>query len=170
MMAENIEKSLEDSGIKVSQSSTTSELASSIADQFDFLIMFLMAMAAMSALIGGLGLAGIMSLNVMERTREIGVMRSIGASNRSIADILLTEGLLIGIISWALALPFSIPVTLLFNAMMGPIMLDMPLTFVFSAFGIIIWLVIVIVVSAIASLLPVYFAVKMSVRETLAYE
>jgi len=123
IMAEAVEKRFEDSGIKVSQSSTIDEFASSIAGQFDFLIMFLMA-----------------------------------------------EGLLIGILSWALAIPLSIPVTLLFNAMIGPMILDQPLVFVFLPIGLIIWLVIVIMVSVAASLLPAYRAIKMSVRETLAYE
>jgi len=170
MMAEAVEERFKDAGIKVSQSATIDEFASSIAGQFDFLIMFLMAMAAMSALIGGLGLAGIMSLNVMERTREIGVMRSIGASSSMVGSIVLTEGLLIGILSWALAIPLSIPVTLLFNAMIGPMILDQPLVFVFLPIGLIIWLVIVIMVSVVASLLPAYRAIKMSVRETLTYE
>ena len=170
MMAEALEERLKNAGIKVSQSGTTDEFAGSIAGQFDFLVMFLMAMAAMSALIGGLGLAGIMSLNVMERTREIGVMRSIGASSSMVGGIVITEGLLIGLISWALAIPLSIPVTLLFNAMIGPMILDQPLVFVFLPIGLIIWLVIVIMVSVVASLLPAYRAIKMSVRETLTYE
>ncbi|MFC2000888.1 ABC transporter permease [Chloroflexota bacterium] len=170
MLAKAVEERFKDAGIKVSGSSTTDEFAGSIAGQFDFLVMFLMAMAAMSALIGGLGLAGIMSLNVMERTREIGVMRSIGASSGTVGRIVLTEGLLIGILSWALAIPLSIPVTLLFNAMIGPMILDQPLVFVFLPTGLIIWLVIVVAVSIVASLLPAYRAIKMSVRETLAYE
>ncbi len=170
IMAAAVEDRLADAGIKVSQSATIAEFAGSIVSQFDFLVMFLMAMAAMSALIGGLGLAGIMSLNVMERTREIGVMRSIGASNSMVGGIVLVEGLLIGILSWALAIPLSLPVTLLFNAMIGQMILDQPLVFVFLPIGLIIWLVIVIIVSVVASLLPAYRAIKMSVRETLAYE
>ncbi|MFC2069051.1 ABC transporter permease, partial [Chloroflexota bacterium] len=170
IIAEAVEKRLADSGIKVSQSATIAEFAGSIISQMDFLIMFLMAMAAMAALIGGLGLAGIMSLNVMERTREIGVMRSIGASNNMVGGIVLIEGLLIGILSWAVAIPLSIPLTLLFNVMLGSMMLDQPLVFVFLPTGVLIWLVIVVIVSVVASLLPAYRAIKMSVRETLTYE
>ena len=149
---------------------TKDVIVSANASQFDFLIAFLMAMAAMTALIGGLGLAGMMSLNVMERTREIGVMRSIGASNSMIGRIVVIEGLLIGIISWVVALPLSIPMSLAFNAMLGDMMIDQSLVFVFAPLGIVSWLAIIICVSIIASLLPAYRAVKMSVRETLAYE
>jgi putative ABC transport system permease protein len=169
-MAEALEERLKESGIKVSQSITKDTLASSWAGQFDFIIAFLLIMASMTAVIGGLGLAGMMSLNVMERTREIGVMRSIGASNGMISGVVVTEGLLIGLISWALAVPLSIPMSLVFDAMLGQAFFNQPLDFIFSPFGIIGWLVIVVVVSVVASLLPAYRATKMSVRETLAYE
>jgi putative ABC transport system permease protein len=169
-MAKLLEERLKESGIKVSQSMTKNVLSSSWAGQFDFLIAFLLVMAAMTALIGSLGLAGMMSLNVMERTREIGVMRSIGASNLMIGGIVVTEGLLIGVISWALAIPLSVPMSLVFNAMLGQMMFDQPLDFIFSPIGIIGWLAIVVVISVVASLLPAYRATRMSVRETLAYE
>ncbi|MFC2072179.1 ABC transporter permease [Chloroflexota bacterium] len=169
-MAEALEKRLKEAGIKINGSMTVDVISSSWAGQVDFLIAFLLAMAAMSALIGGLGLAGIMSLNVMERTREIGVMRSIGASSSMVGVIVVTEGLLIGIISWALAVPLSVPLSLAFNIMLGQAFFAQPLDFVFSPFGIITWLAIVVIISVIASLLPAYRAMKMSIQETLAYE
>jgi putative ABC transport system permease protein len=169
-MAEVLEKRLKDVGIKVSQSMTKDTLASSWAGQFDFLIAFLLTMAAMTALIGGLGLAGMMSLNVMERTREIGVMRSIGASNSMISGVVVTEGLLIGAISWVLAVPLSIPMSLVLDTMLGQVFFNEPLDFIFSPLGLVGWLAIIVVVSIAASLLPAYRATKMSIRETLAYE
>ncbi|MFC1971949.1 ABC transporter permease [Chloroflexota bacterium] len=169
-IAKELEDRLKESGIKVNQSMTKDVLAASWAGQFDFLIAFLLTMAAMTALIGGLGLAGMMSLSVMERTREIGVMRSIGAANSMVSGIVVTEGLIIGIISWALAIPLSVPMSLLLNNMLGDTFFDRPLDFVFAILGPLAWLIIVIVVSVIASLLPAYRAARMSVQETLAYE
>ncbi|MFC2024791.1 ABC transporter permease [Chloroflexota bacterium] len=170
IMAEALEKRLKEAGIKIDGAMTVDVIYSSWAGQIGFLVAFLLAMAAMAALIGGLGLAGIMSLNVMERTREIGVMRSIGASSSMVGSIVVTEGLLIGIISWALAVPLSVPLSLLFNTMLGQAFFAHPLDFVFSPFALITWLTIVVVISVIASLLPAYRAMKMSIRETLAYE
>ncbi|MFC1871482.1 ABC transporter permease [Chloroflexota bacterium] len=169
-MAEILEDQLKSSGIGVSYTITKDTITQANVAQFDFLISFLLIMASMAALIGGLGLAGMMSLNVMERTREIGVIRSIGGSHGMIAGIVLTEGLLIGLFSWALALPFSIPMSLIFNIMLGDMIVDKPLIFVFSEIGLFGWLVIVIVVSVIASMLPAYRAMSISIRETLAYE
>jgi putative ABC transport system permease protein len=169
-MAETVEKRLKDAGIKVSQWMTKDTVAASIAGRFDFLISFLLIMAAMTAVIGGLGLAGMMSLNVMDRTREIGVMRSIGATNVMISSLVVIEGIIIGVISWALAIPLSIPMSLAFDIMIGQAFLEQNLDFIFVQSGPIVWLVIVVIVSVVASLLPAYRATRMSVRETLAYE
>jgi len=97
-------------------------------------------------------------------------MRSIGASNKSVAGVVITEGLLIGFISWLLSLPVSIPFSLAFNAMLGNVIIGQPLVFVYALIGPFIWLLIVIGISVVASLLPARRAVKMSIRETLAYE
>ena len=61
--------------------------------------------AALLAVVGGLGLAGTMSLNVLERTREIGVMRAVGGSDGSVRLIVVFEGLFVGILSWVLSAP-----------------------------------------------------------------
>ncbi len=169
-MAEVLEDRLKDLGIKVNQSMTKDEVAASVAGQLDFMVAFLLAMATMTAVIGGLGLAGNMSLNVMERTREIGVMRSIGASNGMISGVVVTEGLLIGVISWALAIPLSIPISLVFNTLVGQAFFGQSLDLFFSPSGVVAWLAIVLIVSVVASLLPAYRAIRMSVMETLAYE
>jgi putative ABC transport system permease protein len=169
-MAQNVETQLKKSGIKIGSSITQQTIVSSNAGQIDFLIYFLLIMAIMSAAIGALGLMGMMSLNVMERTREIGVMRSIGATSRAVGSIVVTEGLIIGIVSWLIAIPVSIPISLVFNSMLGSIMFGNTLTFVFSPVGLLIWLAIIMGIAFIASLLPAYRAMRMSVRETLAYE
>jgi putative ABC transport system permease protein len=169
-MAESVESQLKKSGIKVGSSITQNAIVSSNAGQVDFLIYFLLIMAILSAIIGALGLMGMMSLNVLERTREIGVMRSIGAKSASIGWIVITEGLIIGIVSWLIAIPVSVPMTMVFNSLMGSLMFGAALSFVFSPLGLFVWLAIVLVMAFIASLLPAYRAMRMSVRETLAYE
>jgi putative ABC transport system permease protein len=169
-MAQTIETQLKKSGIKIGSSITQQAIVSSNAGQVDFLIYFLLIMAIMAAAIGALGLMGMMSLNVMERTREIGVMRSIGATSRAVGSVVITEGLIIGLVSWLIAIPVSIPISLLFNSLLGGIMFGTSLSFVFSPAGLFIWLAIILGIAVVASLLPAYRAMRMSVRETLAYE
>jgi len=169
-MAETVESKLKQAGIKVGGSITQQAIVSSNAGQVNFLIYFLLIMAVMAAIIGALGLMGMMSLNVMERTREIGVMRSIGAGSRAIAGVVIMEGLMIGIVSWLIAIPVSIPISLIFNSMLGNLMFGSTLAFIFSPIGLITWLIVVTGIAFVASLLPAYRAMRMSVRETLAYE
>ena len=169
-MVKVLEDRLKTAGIGVSKSITIAEIIQSSGSRIDFLIRFLMFMSIMAAAIGGLGLAGTMSLNVLERTREIGVMRSIGATSPMVGGIVVVEGMLIGFISWLLAIPCSIPISYLFNLIIGFAFYKRPLDFHFSTSGLIIWLIIVILISVIASLLPARQAMKMSVQETLAYE
>ncbi|MBK8049853.1 MAG: ABC transporter permease [Anaerolineales bacterium] len=60
---------------------------------FDIIVYLLLAMGVLIASVGALGLAGTMSTNVLERTREIGVMRAIGASDGSVLRIVIVEGI-----------------------------------------------------------------------------
>ncbi|HET9909539.1 MAG TPA: ABC transporter permease, partial [Anaerolineales bacterium] len=69
-------------GIQVSSTQLSAEFIEDQKAQTDILVYFMLVMASLIAIVGGLGLMGTMSINVLERTREIGVMRAIGASNR----------------------------------------------------------------------------------------
>ena len=169
-MVRVLEDRLKTAGIGVSKSITIDDIIKSSASRMDFLIRFLLLMSVMAAAIGGLGLAGTMSLNVLERTREIGVMRSIGASSPMVGGIVVVEGMLIGFISWLLAIPLSVPFSYGFNAVLGYAFYHHPLDFSFSSIGLVIWLVIVMFISIVASLLPARQAMTMSIQETLAYE
>jgi len=149
---------------------TGSEAITQSKRQTDILIYLLVFMAVLIATVGGLGLTGTMSMNVLERTREIGVMRSIGAESGAIFQMVLTEGLLVGLMSWALCIPLSIPLTHLLDDKLGTMLMTLPLFYTLSTRGIFIWLVIVLVLASIASLVPARNATRLTVRDVLAYE
>jgi putative ABC transport system permease protein len=134
------------------------------------IIMFLVFMAALIALVGGLGLMGTMTMNVMERTREIGVMRSIGATNSAIMGLVLTEGLLVGLVSWVGGALLAMPIAQVLCSAMGTTLFGNPMTFNFAWDGLADWLIVVLVLSTLASLLPASNAARLTVREVLAYE
>ena len=92
VMGQLLEDRYRDSGFRVQQMQTIGQLRSMISTVFDVIIIFLLAMAVLLGVVGGLGLMGTMSINVIERTREIGVMRAIGASNGAVLRIVLVEG------------------------------------------------------------------------------
>jgi putative ABC transport system permease protein len=165
-----LEQSLKKAGFNVGYSLTIDTIRSSSISQFNFFIMFLLIMAALVAVVGGLGLAGTMGLNVLERTREIGVMRSIGAANASIRTLVSIESVTIGVLSWLVALPLSIPIGIGFCYAVGKAFFQKPLTYTFSLSGALIWLVLITIIAALASLAPAIRASRLTIRETLAYE
>ncbi len=137
---------------------------------FDVMIYFLMVMAVLIAVVGGLGLMGTMSMNVMERSREIGVLRSMGAQSSSILQMVLVEVTLIGLISWALAFALSVPITYVLNIGVGLAVFTMPLDFHFGFDGVFLWLGGVLVISILAGAMPAANAIRLTIREVLAYE
>src|SRR5690606_30460555 len=64
--------------------------------------------ALMLALVGGIGLLTVTAIGVSERRREIGVMRSVGATSGAIMRQFLLEGVLVGVIAWLIGVPLSI--------------------------------------------------------------
>jgi putative ABC transport system permease protein len=169
-VADELEERLKGGGIGVSQVITRDLIVGASVSQFDFLIKFLLSTAVLVAIVGGLGLAGTMSLNVLERTREIGVMRAIGASNGAVRGVVMVEGMVIGLLSWALAAPLSVAMSIGFATALGIAIFERPIPFSFSPIGLVGWLAIAVIISAIASLLPARRAAAISVREALAYE
>jgi putative ABC transport system permease protein len=170
-----LKKALEDrylqAGLRASSGGITSgQIRDNNEMFFNIITALLMAMAFLMAIVGGLGLMGTMSLNVLERTREIGVMRAVGASNGAVRGIILTEGITIGLLSAVIAIVFSFPLGQALSALVGEAIFQLPLSYVLSVNGIIMWLVIVVVLSMISSFLPAYNASRLTVREILAYE
>ncbi len=113
---------------------------------------------------------GAMSINVIERTREIGMLRAIGASNRGVNVVFMIEGLAIGVTSCLISLPVSIPVTNLAAGVMGRLMTDAPWTGSFNLSGVFLWVVVVVIISLFANYFPSRNAARLTVREVLAYE
>ena len=107
---------------------------------FNVIILFLMSMAILLAVVGAIGLTGAMGLNVIERIREVGVMRAIGASTGSVLQVFLVEGVLIGLMSWLAALLLALPVGKLISTAVGMETMGNPLSYVVSPTGILIWL------------------------------
>lgn len=169
-LARQLEESMKKNSLKVSNVDITWEVKQRSRFQFDILITFLLIMAVLLAGVGALGLMGVMSINVLERTREIGVMRAIGASSIDIARVFVVEALSIGIMSWLMGLVLALPVAALLSYQVGMLFLQSPLAFTFSFFGVTIWLVLSVLLSVLASLLPARNAARLSVRDVLNYE
>ena len=168
-----VEKQLRDTlnarGMLVANTQTQIQNKQNAENQFGIVTKMLLTMSVLIAAVGAIGLAGTLSINVLERRREIGVMRAIGASSVTIAGIFIGEGLLLGLIAWAVAIPLSIPIGQAFSAVIGQV-IKFEIIYQFSWNGALTWLIIIVVLSVLGSLLPAIRATRVSVRQSLAYE
>jgi putative ABC transport system permease protein len=169
-MATLLEERLTAAGYEVGRTFTIDTLRRFTGAFFDIIVYLLLTMGVLIALVGALGLMGTMSTNVLERTREIGVMRAIGASDGAVQRIVLVEGIFIGWISWLFGALIAFPVGLLLANTVGLVLFQTQLPYVFSANGLITWFIIVTVLGALASFLPAWNASRLTVREVLAYQ
>lgn len=169
-VTQRLEQHFEQAGLRIISVAKMAEEQAEAEATFNIIVMLLLIMAVLLAVVGGLGLMGTMSINVLERTREIGVMRAIGASNNSVLQVVMVEGILIGIISWVIGALLAVPLSKLLSDAVGMAFWQSPLSYSFSISGMFIWLGVVVVLSAIASFLPAWNAARLTVRDVLAYE
>jgi len=169
-LIERLHDALAMANLKAVTIESVGQKGAQIRSQFDIVVYLLLTMTLLAAIVGSIGLMGMLSINVIERTREIGVMRAIGATPFAVIRLFMGEGIVVGVLSWLMAVPFSYPMAWILGDTIGNLLFQTPLDFVYSREGAIEWLLIVIALSALASLLPALRAAQMSVRETLAYE
>jgi putative ABC transport system permease protein len=165
-----LQQQLEAQGFDVRLIRSRSEDRAILTERFNLVAVVLSTMSLLIGVVGGLGLAGTMSINVLERTREIGVMRAIGASDGAIRQIVLSEGLAIATLAWAIGTLVSLPMSYAMCYVFGKGLLNSPLIWTYALPAVAMWLGIVLLIAAVASLLPARAAVRLTVREVLAYE
>jgi len=157
-------------GYHVRSTSTSQGLLGNATLGLDTLTFFLLIMSGLTAAVGGVGLTGTMGMNVMERTREIGVMRAIGATDKQVMKQVIIEGGFIGLLSWILAVLLAFPISSLMSYIINISVFGVPGEYAFTITGFLIWLGAVILLSVISSFLPGRKAARLTIREVLAYE
>ncbi len=169
-LGKNIETYLESHGVKVAETEAGHSLTATTANGLNILTAFLLVMAILTAVVGSIGLTGTMSMNVLERTREIGIIRSIGASDGAVINMVMVEGVLIGLMSWVLGTLLSFPISSLLSNSINLALFGAAAQFSFTPTGVILWLLVVLVLSALASVVPARNAAHLTIREVLSYE
>ena len=134
-VAKLIEERFKRQGLELAGTQTLTQLHENSSVGINLIVVFLLIMAVLLAVVGGLGLMGTMSINVLERTREIGVMRAIGATDGAVLRIVMLEGILIGMLSWLLGALVALPVSKLMNEGVGVAFQAPGLSFTFSTQG-----------------------------------
>ena len=160
---------MDDRGLKVAQSQTMPAQRESNDFQFSMVITMMLALSIIVALVGGIALMGALSIGVIERTKEIGVLRAVGARSRTILGIFMMEGMLQGLLSWLIAVPISLLTTPLLARALGTAMFGATLDYRYNWQAVGLWFVFIMLISAVASIMPASSATRISVRDSLAY-
>jgi putative ABC transport system permease protein len=169
-LAQAIEARLRENLISVADVTTGASLVDRASGGFGILTSFLLFLASLIALVGSIGLTGTMSMNVLERTREIGILRAIGATNIVLMKMVVVEGVLIGLLSWLMAALLSFPIGKLISDSITLSVFGSPSQPGFPPAGFLIWLAVVITLSILASVMPARNAASLTIREVLSYE
>jgi putative ABC transport system permease protein len=157
-------------GIAVGGSELMSETRRAFEDHLLMVVQFLGVMAWAMIAIGGIGLASTMSLGVLERIREIGVMRALGAPDRAIVSLVQVEGIVVASLAWIVSLLLSIPISHLLADAFGRVMFAVPMQTLPNASGVLAWGAMLAVVSTVACTWPARRAVRLPATRALAYE
>jgi putative ABC transport system permease protein len=165
-VAQGAERVLTNAGIVVRSAASVSRSAAAGAGHMLPLILVFLGLSIAMGVVGFAGLASTMSANVLERTREFGVMSAIGAPASTVRRLVVLEGIFIAVLSCVIA---AIPALLLTAVMIGNLPLPVSLPFQISVPGVVIWVVVVVLGAALATLVPAYRASRLTVREALAY-
>jgi putative ABC transport system permease protein len=170
-VANDLKSAFEDAGMKIDLYTTAlkSDQRRDLDNQFNSVIGMLQGLAMLVATVGGIGLMGALGISVVERTREIGVLRAIGARSRSILSLFVMEGVLQGFLSWLIAVPIAFVLARPMAELLGRTMIDVELDYAFNWQAVAFWFATVLIVSLLASILPALRATRVSVRESLAY-
>jgi putative ABC transport system permease protein len=140
-----------------------------MAEHVVVLVRILLGLALLMAAVGVLALSSSMSASVVERTRELGVLKAIGARPAQVRRLILTEGLFVTLLSLPLAVLIGAPVAGAVGQVVGRLSFEMPLSLNLSWSAVAIWSAGVLMVSAVASLVPSIAATRRSVQEAISH-
>jgi putative ABC transport system permease protein len=138
-------------------------------EHFGLLIGIILALGAVTGCVGWIGIASILSLAVTERKREFGIMRTIGATPRSLLFGIMSEAALMTVLGSLTAVILSIPIALGLGAFLGNLSARMPLPLVVNLPMSLLWLAVSLPAGILASLGAGRRAATISIRETLNY-
>jgi putative ABC transport system permease protein len=144
---------------------TTASIASTVTSTIASMSLFLGAIAAVSLIVGAVGIANTMFTSVLEKTKEIGTMKAIGAKNKDILMIFLFNSAMVGLVGGILGVILGIFVSSGLQAMMG-----MTSVGGVSPYLIVEGLFLAIIIGIISGVIPAYRASKLKPVDALRYE
>ena len=168
-VAAEVNGAFEQAGINVRSAVSVSRSEAITEGHLGPIIVIIVAIAVAMGVVGGIGLASTMSANVLDRTREFGVMHAVGAKPKTVRRIVRAEGIFLALASLLVAIIPALALTAMLGAGLGNLFMDAPLPYRISTLAIVIWLALVVFGSVLATDAAANRASHMTVREALAY-
>ena len=162
-----VERVLEDAGVRVTLSLPLAELQTAMGQHINVLIVTLVAASLVMGTVAVLGLSTLLSMSVIERTREFGVLRAIGATPGEVSRLVLAEALAVGVLGLVSAIPLSVAVTHLLGRVVGLTAFQIPLPATFSASGLVACALGLLVLIVFAAGFPARSAAQIPLRTAL---
>ncbi|MBU1976261.1 MAG: ABC transporter permease [Nanoarchaeota archaeon] len=149
--------------------SSNKQMSEQRAEMMSSMSMFLLAIAAVSLIVGAVGIANTMFTSVIEKTKEIGIMKAIGAKNRDILLIFLLNAALIGLVGGLIGAFFGGLLSGALPTLMGGTPFARGGTFV-SLNSVVMALSVSMLVGVVAGAIPAYQGSKLKPVDALRYE
>ena len=166
--AARISAALAAAGIEVRVNYTETMMRKEVDGHFDLLIGAMLFISLLMAAVGLFGLSAAMGSSVAERSREIGIMRSIGAGNGTILRNVLCEGVFIALLSIPLAFGLALPLSAALGSFLGNMLFGLGFPLVVSPAGLPAWLLLALAGALLASGLPAWRASRLSIHQSLS--
>jgi putative ABC transport system permease protein len=168
-VADAVNKRLSGAGIKVGSAASVSRSEAISEGHLGPIVTIVLAIAVAMGVVGVIGLASTMGANILDRTREFGVMHAIGARPKAVRRIVVAEGVFLALGSLLVAVIPALALTAVLGAGLGNLFFSAPLPFRVSILAAGIWVVLVVLGAVLATDAAATRASRLTVREALAY-
>jgi putative ABC transport system permease protein len=165
-----IDDQLQRQGYEIPRITTSWEGLKSVEDHFEIIFNLTMILTVIIIIIGCNGIILTMTTNIMERTREIGVIKAIGSSRYTLFSMIFAEGLIIGLLSWMVGVILTFPLSAYIGYTLGSILINVPLPLVLEPHAFFTSLLSVLIVTSLACFIPAYRTATKPIYEVLLYE
>lgn len=116
---ETVSQAIEDAFDGLVSVTSPTALLAIMSSIFDIISLFLVGIAGISLLVAGIGIMNIMIVSLMERTREIGILKALGMKSRTVLGIFLTEALVVGLVGAVVGVVTGYSMAVMFAAFSG---------------------------------------------------
>lgn len=168
----DIEAAIATSDLSILYVMSQAERVKIIYDHLNIILTVVVLLSLLVLVVSALGMASATGISIMERTREIGVLRAIGATPKRIFQMFVAEGMIVSAASILLGLLLAWPLSQIASVFFGRLMLGdgAALRYVFSEEGFAITLLTTLIFGWLASRIPARRAISVTTRDALAYE